>query len=285
MNRTIYTFWEPSHTMHPYIQLCMEKWDPFIGGFDHVLLDYSNLFEHIPKELLDLTQLRSINPALQKDIIQSAVLKYNGGIFMDADMIITQPLEKVMDLLNRYEVVTFSSHLAFMMARKEAKLTNCWFDEVRKKLDQLDEDIKVRWDHFGNSILDRWLKDHSFKAFKIDKYKAAFTPELNHFKNRGDVTDNYLKFWFSEDRSLEDVFYKDQILIALHNSWTPAWYQNLSRTEILEHPCLLSQLLRSDIRSIIPDNPRDLTLKRHIHIVVNAKIKGLKRRIDKWMRH
>lgn len=56
--------------------------------------------------------------------------------------------------------------------------------------------------------------------------------------------DAYRDFWFSKAASLDRVFSKKQTVIGLHNSWTPDWFLNLSKEEVLEHECMLSKTLR-----------------------------------------
>ncbi|UXX80813.1 capsular polysaccharide synthesis protein [Reichenbachiella carrageenanivorans] len=244
MNRTIYTFWEPRSNMTPYLSLCMDTWRQHTQGFEHIILDYSNLFEYIPEGSVNIDKVKHISLALQKDVIQATVLKYNGGIFIDADMIFTGDLNELLAPLTEYDVVTFSSHLAFMMAKPNAQLINEWYEEVTNRIDLLTVDMQVNWDYFGNQIVNKKLKNSKYKSLKLDKYISAFTPEINYYANIGSVMRMYDNFWFSTTISTSQVFFENQTIIALHNSWTPQWYKRLSKEEILNHPCLMSRTLK-----------------------------------------
>lgn len=249
MKQAIYTFWEPQERMTPYLQLCIEKWRPFIKEFNHVILDYSNLFQFIPNDAIDIEKVKKLELLHQKDIIQAAILKYNGGIFIDADMVLVQELSPLIEKYKSYDVVTYSKHVAFMMAKKGARLIEEWHQEISIRLSALPENSPVKWDYFANSIINSKLEAKAYKACRIDKLKTAFTPELNHFRSAIYPEDHYLKFWFSETISLESVFYESQHVIALHNSWTPEWYKKMDKEKILNHPGLLSRLLSADERN------------------------------------
>lgn len=282
MNRTIYTFWEPRNRIVPYIELCMEKWEPFIQGFDHVLLDYSNLWEHIPKDSIDPEKFSSVYFGLQKDIVQAAVLKHNGGIFIDADMILVNDLSPLFEFLRNYEIVTFASHMAFMMARPGALLVHEWYEEVLNRIERLENKKGVKWDHFANNIVNEKLKDKKYNALQIDKYRTAFTPESIYFPNSTSAMEKYLSFWLSEDISAQNVFYEGQYMIALHNSWTPEWYQNLSRRQVLDHPCLLSKILREELKDSDDRKRLRISWIRLLMIRFFLRVNGLKRRL-KWL--
>lgn len=55
----------------------------------------------------------------------------------------------------------------------------------------------------------------------------------------------YRRFWFAETPpvAVADVLRPGVDAVALHNSWTPDWYQRLGRDQVLANPCLLSRCL------------------------------------------
>ena len=80
---------------------------------------------------------------------------------------------------------------------------------------------------------------------KLDREKCGFIPELAYgWDKRMTHQDWYVRFWFESDLGVEAALCKGQTVIGLHNSWTPEWYKQLSEQEVLEHPCLMSRVLR-----------------------------------------
>lgn len=74
--------------------------------------------------------------------------------------------------------------------------------------------------------------------------RTGFLPELvgvrqAHRKRH----EHYRRFWF-EPGEVGPAIRPAAIVIALHNTWTPAWYKALSREEVLQHDCRLSAVLR-----------------------------------------
>ncbi len=79
----------------------------------------------------------------------------------------------------------------------------------------------------------------------LDRLEYGFIPEANFFNTRRMTPEGkYENFWFKNDRHIQDVFLKNQMIIGLHNSWTPQWYKDLSEKEVLENDCLLSRTLK-----------------------------------------
>ncbi|MEO9965305.1 MAG: capsular polysaccharide synthesis protein [Reichenbachiella sp.] len=279
LNKTIYTFWEPKDKIMPYLELCMKSWKPYIKGFEHVMIDYSNLFDYIPVGSLDIDKIKHVQLSIQKDAIQAAVFKYNGGVFLDADMIITGDLNPFFGLLDKYDAVNFSTHLAFMMVKPGTQLVDEWYAEVVRRIDNLPPNSPVDWDYFGNQIVNSKLKNKKYNALIIDKYKSAFTPEINYFVNKGDPEAMYKNFWFSDKIGTEEVFYKNQSIIALHNSWTPSAYQALDMEAILAHPSLLSRTLVETSRGLDVSMYRRTSIFQLAAIQFHRVVKAIQKRI------
>jgi hypothetical protein len=79
----------------------------------------------------------------------------------------------------------------------------------------------------------------------LNRDKYGFIQEDMHIKNsQFPANEKYLNFWFDENFGIENILATKPFLIGLHNSWTPQWYKNLSKSEVLAHNCLLSRFLR-----------------------------------------
>lgn len=297
IHNTIYTFWEPKNRITPYLRLCMQTWGKNIPDYEVVVLDYANLQDYIPENIVELLMRTDLSYPVQKDAIQAMILHKYGGIFMDADTIITKDITPVFRHLKKSELVMFGFHMAFMAARPGSKILEQCCRKAEDKLIQLENDrngeIQPAWDYLGNSILEQvtmamvdqsplvevskrikqglvlkvprlearlqqfiqpvWSKRRGlffrtgYKKYltRLDRQKYGYIAEASYF-GRTDLTpqEQYHQFWFDECLGIEDVFKDDQLLIGLHNSWTPSWYKELSEKEALEHPCLLSKTLK-----------------------------------------
>lgn len=76
----------------------------------------------------------------------------------------------------------------------------------------------------------------------------GFLPELIGVPASGrNLEREYLRFWF-EPGEVAPALIPGTSVVALRNSWTPAWYQALSRDAVLAHDCRLSAVLRHLLR-------------------------------------
>jgi hypothetical protein len=101
----------------------------------------------------------------------------------------------------------------------------------------------------ANTVAARW-RAVRFRAVgrpyltTLDRTAHAFVPELLYYGETGrDVVEVYRRYWFESDAGVDTALRHGQTLIALHNSWTPQWYRELSEEAVLAHPCLLSRTL------------------------------------------
>ena len=101
-----------------------------------------------------------------------------------------------------------------------------------------------------NALLNR-RRDFVFSTINrkylkiLDRKKYGFIREVLHYRIRKmDPIKKYLNFWFKSGLTVDTVLGSDQMLIGLHNSWTPEWYKRLSEKEALEYNCLLSKTLK-----------------------------------------
>jgi hypothetical protein len=296
-DKTIFTFWEPKDRIIPYIRLCIKTWELNIADYDVIILDYSNLGSYIEENIFDLSTLKKLSLPAQKDAIMVHILNKFGGIFMDADTIVTKDISPVVCKLKNTEAVMFNTHVAFLAARPNARLLSLWQNGIQGRLSKLKGDqkgeINPGWDYVGNSVLSEIMSDmvsdshfgciyehidqyqaswaHWPKIFwhliadpfwarrrefffltvykkyltMLDRKKYGFIAEEIYFgKMKLRPEGKYKRFWFGDNLEVKNVFQKNQMLIGLHNSWTPSWYKTLSEEQVLKNKCLLSKTLR-----------------------------------------
>lgn len=110
---------------------------------------------------------------------------------------------------------------------------------ISQALDRVNQVIHTRSERLAFATIYRK------KITMLDRDKFGFIAESRYRSHyRLDPHQAYLDFWFEHDVNPQKVFCNNQMIIGLHNSWTPDWYKSLSREEVLSHGCLLSRTLR-----------------------------------------
>ena len=256
----LFTFWEPKEKMPAYIRLCMQTWKKFLPECEVVLLDYSNLEEWLGKDVYDEILFRDFSLPKQADAIRCALLKKYGGLWLDADTILTSPQVKDYLMIDS-ELVMISKHLAFIKANNNSKIIADWYNQIQYNL-KFYKDVKYQnnavqkilhprryrrvenWDYLGNYILHKMLKTKNKKKFfSIDRMEINALPELNN-KNNDNLVENYQKFYFENDYS-QDVIKNTKGIILLHNSWTPQQFLEMNEEEFLSRNNTLSNVLKT----------------------------------------
>ena len=289
IKKEIFTFWEPKNKVPPYLELCRATWGKNLPEYTIITLDYSNISDQFDEKVFDLVLLKTLPLKIQKDAVMVAVLKEQGGMFMDMDTLILKDISPILGRLKNTEVVMFNKHCAFMAARPNARLLSIWLKGIQKQILQLkprqETNTNVEWGYLGNSVLDeimaemvgqrncdlRWIisildktvqlyqksggtsfsfiklanrvkdsllcrrRDFLFRSFykryleMLDRRKYGFIREVLYYrKNNMSAKEKYLKYWFESGLDAATVLGSGQMIIGLHNSWTPQWYQELT---------------------------------------------------------
>ena len=85
----IFTFWEPKGKIPGYLQLCIKTWKKYLPEYNIIILDYKKAKLYLGKSLFSNIVCKNMTLMLQADAIRVAILKKYGGIWMDADTIIS----------------------------------------------------------------------------------------------------------------------------------------------------------------------------------------------------
>lgn len=154
---TIFTYWEPAGEMSPYLQLCLRTWERHLPGPRIVVLDRERALGMLDDGAFDGETLRSLSPAMQKDVLMVAVLERHGGVFMDVDTLVFRDLAPLLEPLRRSGAVMLGMHMAFLAALPDSRLLAVWRSEVQDRLHRLavagTPPDGLPWDHLGNAAL------------------------------------------------------------------------------------------------------------------------------------
>ncbi|WP_144653739.1 capsular polysaccharide synthesis protein [Campylobacter coli] len=245
-DKIIWTFWEPKDKIPGYVKLCIETWKVYFPDYKIVILDYSNLYDFLPKDFYDESLYVNFSLPKQADAIRAAILYLYGGIWLDADTIITSSkIKYFFESPSNFSI--FSSHIGVLKAEKGSIVCLNWAQECQKrilnynKVKNSNGDLKQFevYYYLGNGPL-----NPNIEKFKDNKNEVAI---FNRIKNKvimeafwrikyenkeENAVVNYQEFYFLNDYS-DFVLENEAGLLMLHNSWTPYSYKNLNTEDFL----------------------------------------------------
>lgn len=263
----IFTFWEPKDHIPGYIRLCMKTWERFLPDYEVTLLDYATLPEYLTPEEIESFVDRRMSLAMQADCIRCVLLEKWGGIWMDADTIITDGscLERLLKedasvICNLKSGNCFGAFL--YAARPHAEFYSRWRAELAPRLCTLRRlrrwslfraffrkkwKFVRNWDYCLNGIIDPLAAELRPPKLCVVK-EEDMTPMPERAGEIGNdsslsVKEKYRLFWFEKRDLPADVMAQNAGLIFLHNGWTPETYKSMSEDEFLATDCTLSRLL------------------------------------------
>lgn len=228
----IFTFWEGK--MPDYIRMCLETWK-----LPYTMLNYDNLREYTD---YDIEGAKRFTLPQVSDAVRAHVLRDNGGYWLDADTIMITgklPTENVIGDPVKRTHSTGVSHYT-----EEAK---DFFKYWAKYQDEViaNPHHSNHWSVLVNMFTDGYVDSH--KEVTISDIRKC-RPELDMIKS-GESYDKYVQFYFGRDYHLSDIQPID--ILVLHNSWTPGWYKKLTREQVLESKCTMSNVLREVLGNAI----------------------------------
>ena len=268
MSEKVFTFWEPKESVPGYIQLCLETWRNCLPGCEVVILDYGTLGDYLTPAEQAAVLCRRMTLAMQSDCIRCAVLKKHGGIWLDADTVLTKPLDRRFSaadvtMIARQVNGGLVNYGAFIRAAKpEAKFLVDWYERLVPRVARAargrdsflfglfhhhERRLMHRWDYCVNAIIDplaatAGLPDYAF----VDKDAVGALPEedlIDEAKGIGPC-EAYNRFWFGPG-SPDEVLARTAGILMLHNSFTPERFRRMTAEEFLRTDTRLANLLRT----------------------------------------
>ena len=248
----IYTYWVNQNNQQTpiYIRMCIKTWEKYIPDLKLIVINEKNVSEYLSGDIA-LDSFNKLSLPQQSDVVSVAVLSKFGGVFIDADTIMTKDVTDY--ILDKRSNVFYSFgypdkyaiHLAIMWCmEKNNPILVRWYETIKSKMEGLPKYIK--WDYVGNSIIKDILNEEEYKEhFEIidrsssgNIIESVFRPSVDSFKA-------YTEFWFgSETTSPEEIINKANAgAISLHNSWTPYDFKRKSLEDVIDSNNTLSGLL------------------------------------------
>ena len=267
MTERVFTFWEPKSAMPGYVRLCLETWRNCLPGREVVVLDYGSLGDWLTPAERDAVLWKGMTFAMQSDCIRCAVLKRHGGIWLDADTVLTRPLDRrfaradVTMIARRMNGKLVNYGAFIRAARPEAKFLRDWHaalvGRVAKArrcrdsfwfglLHRRERRLMRRWDYCVNAIIDPLARTADAADYAwVDKDAVNALPEERRLTGAPgeDISEVYRDFWFRPGDPAEALDGNAGILM-LHNSWTPPAFLAMPPEAFLATDTRLAALLR-----------------------------------------
>jgi hypothetical protein len=143
----------------------MKTWAKNLPDYEVIILDYSNLDQYLPEGTYDMSVLTGLPLMMQKDAIMVGVLKEQGGVFLDADTLVTGDITPMFEILKDTEVMMFGYHCAFLLSRPGARLLNLWHKAIQERLNRVGKEEILPWDYLANGAMaeamDALIMEHS----------------------------------------------------------------------------------------------------------------------------
>ena len=245
-NKTIYTYLEAN--CHEYLNLCIKTWYKNLpDGYKIVVLTQENIQGVLPESVIN--SLFSLDYREKKlpyfvDYLAASVLFFNGGIFLDADTIVTEKFFPQEILLRSTNLILFSDGAnnvcsGFMMANKNAPV----LEELIRRY-TFAKYLPAVSNSRRNFIINDTIKDFKERdALLLDCEASGYYMEKTIYGMGGEYL--YQKYYFSNICSVRDFFEHTKGIVALHNSLTPEKYKHMGIEEFLKQDILLSKILKS----------------------------------------
>lgn len=261
--KIIYTFWEPKEKIPGYLSLCIKTWKKFLPEYKVIILDYKKSKNYLGVKMFNSIISQNMSTMVQTDAIRVAILNKYGGIWMDADNIVTNG--KFIQSFQKQELVMvwdkFVSYpfIAFIYTAKKSSIIQQWLDIIIDRVNnftnvisnpenttnwlKLNADVN-EWFFLGNGIINNLIKNVSTKKFLgIHCDDIQVFPELKLVKNDTlDFRQKYELYFFNKGDP-QPVLDTAHDFIFLQNSWTPPKYKQMTEDEFLHQDILLSKLL------------------------------------------
>ena len=251
----IFSFWEPHEKIPGYLKLCIKTWEKFLPDYNIIILDYKNVKAYLGETLFSNIISKTMSLPIQADAIRVALLNKFGGIWLDADTIITDG--KFIKKLKNFELSMLGEeksqiqNIGFIVSSSNSSIIKEWLNEIIYKVNYYNTHYlnskkrkKIKWNYLGNGIIDRLVKNTtSKKFFRLDRNKMNALPEIKYFENSSlNNMQRYKRFYFRKGDP-QFIIKKAKGIILLHNSWTPLKFKKMTEEEFLKQDILLSRLL------------------------------------------
>lgn len=264
----VFTFWEPAGRVPGYISACLRTWKN-LPDAEVVLLDYAGLDRYLSPELAARLTCSKLSMPKQVDVYRAVLLEKWGGVWLDADTIITPAVRELGVFDGCAEVTAFSQPApderltlagAFFYAREPhtrffrewasvlparvARYAQFCRNPFLRILKRQEWRLCRSWDYCLNAVVDPLaakMSSDELRVFPLEEM-GAFPELTDGMLPMAEFWAQYNRFYF-EPGPVKDVFDRCKGMVLLHNSWTPKQYFDMDRSTFLKQDIRLAKLL------------------------------------------
>jgi len=232
----LWTYWETKDNRPAYIDLCFET---MLKSYCHcIMLNKDNVLCYLPDLREDIWKVKHSSGRYENEVCMRAdylkvkILEKFGGLWIDADSILTKPIHTIISSISFYKFFSRKTKrgwasVGFMASLPKGEVIS----EYSRKLDEaLDRKLEYKSaSELGARMLTPIVEEK--KAKTMEEYLNPI-----EFAEWGK--------WFSEIEPLEK--YEDFIWFPLFNRLFPKEFKNASREDLLkkENKSFFSRLIR-----------------------------------------
>jgi hypothetical protein len=244
MKTTIWTYWEdpPGLKTPAYIELCFKSMILHCNTdlYEFRLVNKIQLYELLPSLRSDLNELTTSdnareNISIKTDYTRAKLLQVYGGIWIDADSIITQPPpDNLVTFLREYDFIHRSNHdnlaaVNVMGSKPNGRIIS----EYIKQQDQLINNKKVlNWAENGAHMLTPIVNKRPDMAYSLGLVGSISFP---NWKRYFDIANSY-------------VIHSHIWCFQLYNKVFPDWFKEMSEKDILSKDLVISEIYRRSFK-------------------------------------
>lgn len=203
----------------------MRTWKIFLPDYEVVILDWQNLDRYLTPHEIGAVLCKEMTLAMQSDCLRCAILLKYGGIWMDADTILTHRIDTLLNregclFIGRQEVGRRVNYGAFIVANAPGSLfLLSWYSSLLPRICEarryrLNPLLRVfcrskwrkirRWDYCVNAIIDPLCNEQGERLGYqfVDKDDIGAMPEFRLRRNPRfaalSAEQLYRKYWFEK---------------------------------------------------------------------------------------
>lgn len=272
----VFTFWEPREKIPGYLRACMRTWN-LIPNAEVVVLDFKSMRDWLTPAEFEQATCGRMTLAKQSDCYRAVLLEKYGGVWLDADTVITPGIADSGlfsgGVVPASEVVMFGHrhsrgrngdvgvHGAFILAhRPHAGFLKAWAGEIPPRVAEFRRfsgnlllrilkrkrwRICRRWDFCVNAIIDPLVaRMPESQIGLLDSEQFGVFPETAVRRPGDDDRMAYRRYHFEPcAEGAEDALKASKGVIMLHNSWTPDEFMRMDEKEFLASGTRLARIL------------------------------------------
>lgn len=232
----IWVYWEdpPGLRRPSYLDLTFQTIERHADGLDLRFVNRKSIGKWLPNLRSDVDLVPDIGS--KADYFRALLLLNHGGIWIDIDTIVLQPLSRISDLLKTSPMVTCGAcypalWLGCVAARQGADSVQQWVAEMDRRLEERGP-VAMRWGDLGSGALMPILDANPGISFDIPPSMSTPVPWRQWKK------------FFSRVIDPQSVMERNPYVVALFNNVMVNRLRSIDNDTLLGGPWLLSALLR-----------------------------------------